>query len=239
MAILEAKQLGKIYRIGTRDEVHALADVSVEVTAGSFVAFTGPSGSGKSTLLALLGALDRPSRGQVWFSGQDLSRCSDVALARIRRRMGFIFQNFSLIPRLPIWENVTYHLIPRSVRSWERRRRAVAVLSPLGLEAKAGAFPEELSGGEQQRVAIARALAGEPEVLIADEPTSNLDRAAAESLTQLFQTIHAQGKTVLVSSHDARIIATADVVYELAGGRLKSPQASVPDPNAFRNFRVE
>jgi putative ABC transport system ATP-binding protein len=226
MAILEAKQLCKIYRAGTRDEVRAVDDVSLEIAAGSFVTFTGPSGSGKSTLLALLGALDRPSRGQVWFGGQELSRCSDVGLVRMRRRMGFIFQNFSLIPRLPIWENVTYHLIPRGVRSGERYRRAVAILSSLGLDTKAAAFPEELSGGEQQRVAIARALAGEPEVLIADEPTSNLDRAAAETLIQLFQTIHSQGKTILVSTHDPRIIAIADTVHELERGHLRVPEAA-------------
>src|SRR5438445_13258217 len=107
MVNFQAKQLSKIYRAGTRDEVRALDDVSLEITAGSFAAFTGPSGSGKSTLLALLGALDRPSRGQVWFAGQELSRCSDVGLVRMRRRMGFIFQSFSLIPRLPIWDNVT------------------------------------------------------------------------------------------------------------------------------------
>jgi len=222
MVSLEAKQLCKFYREGTKDEVRALDEVSLAVSLGSFVTFTGASGSGKSTLLALLGALDRPTRGQVFFAGQDLSRCSDVALVRVRRRMGFIFQSFSLIPRLPLWENVTYPLIPRGIRARERHRRAVLLLTSLGLEAKVLALPEELSGGEQQRAAIARALAGEPEVLIADEPTSNLDRAAAENLIQLFQQIHAQGKTILVSSHDPRIIACADTVYELEKGRLKS-----------------
>jgi putative ABC transport system ATP-binding protein len=222
MASLEAKQLCKIYRQGTRDEVRALEDVSLFVPAGSFVTFTGPSGSGKSTLLALLGALDRPTRGQVFFADQDLSRCSDVGLVRVRRRMGFIFQNFSLIPRLPLWENVTYPLVPRGVRSGQRFQKAVALLSSLGLAAKAAALPEELSGGEQQRAAIARALAADPEVIVADEPTSNLDRAAAENLIQLFQNVNAQGKTVLVSSHDARILASADTVYELEAGRLKA-----------------
>jgi putative ABC transport system ATP-binding protein len=224
MAVLQAENLCKIYREGTPQEVRAVNDVSLAIAAGTFVTFTGPSGSGKSTLLALLGALDRPTRGKVHFADQDLSRCSDVSLARIRRRIGCIFQNSSLIPRLPVWENVTYTLIPRGVRTSERYRRALVLLASLGLDTKVTSLPEELSGGEQQRVAIARALAGEPEVLIADEPTSSLDRGSAENVIQVLQNIHSGGKTLLLSSHDPRIIAIADRVFQLDRGRLLPPE---------------
>src|SRR5271157_3615017 len=131
MALLEARNVCKFYRLGSRAEVHALQDVSLTISRGSFTALTGPSGSGKTTLLALLGALERPTRGQVLFEERDLSACSDVALARLRRRMGFIFQDFSLIPNLPVWENITYPLIPRGVPGRRRHQLAQALLTRL------------------------------------------------------------------------------------------------------------
>src|SRR5579884_788841 len=220
MALLEARNVCKFYRAGSRGEVRALEDVSVTVTAGSFTALTGPSGSGKTTLLALLGALERPTRGQVLFDGVGLGRLSDVALARVRRRLGFLFQDFALLANLPVWENVTYPLVPRG---WSRRRRlerARSVLAELGLADRWAARPEELSGGEQQRVAAARALAGEPEVLLADEPTSSLDPATAADLRALLRAFHAAGKTVIVSTHDPALAALAGQVHELRAGRL-------------------
>jgi putative ABC transport system ATP-binding protein len=225
--VLEARAVGKVYRAGSRAEVRALDDVSLAVPAGSWVAATGPSGSGKTTLLALLGALDWPSRGEVLFRGRSLAGCSGHELGRVRRRLGFVFQNAGLIPGLPAWENVAYPLVPRGVSRAERRARAEALLTRLGLIERLTALPEELSGGEQQRVAVARALAGEPEVLLADEPTSNLDPAAAEGLVALLREVHARGTTVFVASHDPRLVAVATRVYELVGGRLKTPSGPV------------
>jgi ABC-type lipoprotein export system ATPase subunit len=216
---LELRQACKYYRAGPA-EVRALEGVSLEAPAGSFTLLAGPSGSGKTTLLALLGGLERPTRGQVLFAGRDLGACSDVELARLRRRVGLVFQDFALIPGLPAWENVTYPLIPRGARRGERYRLAVEWLGRLGLAGRARARPRELSGGEQQRVALARALVGGPEVILADEPTSSLDPAAGEVVIALLRQAHAEGKTVVVSSHDARLEALATRVCELSAGRL-------------------
>lgn len=219
--IFEARALCMFYRSGQTDEVRALDEVSLAIERGSFVVVGGPSGSGKTTLLALLGGLDRPSRGQALFDGSDLGECSDVELARVRRRIGLIFQNFSLIPNLSACENITYPLIPRGVIRAERLRRARELLARFGLQGKSGCRARELSGGEQQRVAIARALAGQPNVVLADEPTSNLDPQTALILLQALQEFHRAGKTVIVASHDARVQALATQVVELADGRLK------------------
>ena len=219
-AILEAQSVSRIYHPGTSSEVQALSDVSLAIPAGGYVALAGPSGSGKTTLLSLLGALDRPSTGHVRFSERNLEECSDVELARQRRRMGFVFQNFSLIPRLPVWENITYPQIPRGLSVAKRRQAAGEILARLGLEAKADAPPEELSGGEQQRVAVARALVGNPEVIFADEPTSNLDRRSADELAAIFQDINGSGTTLVVSTHDTALIEAASLVFTLSEGRL-------------------
>ena len=228
MSFLETNYVGKCFREGSAAEVWALRDVSLAISKASFTVLTGPSGSGKTTLLALLGALDRPSRGQVLLEGRNLTRFSDVELARVRRRMGFVFQNFALIPMLPIWENITYPLIPRAIPRAERYRLAQSLLSDCGMADKILKRPDELSAGEQQRVAVARAVAGQPEVLLADEPTSNLDRSTGRSLILLLQGFRASGKTVIVASHDAEVVSLADEVYELELGRLKSRVVSNP-----------
>jgi putative ABC transport system ATP-binding protein len=173
MLLFETRGLCKYYRDGSRSEVRALEEVSLGIEQGSLTVVSGPSGSGKTTLLVLLGALERPTQGHVCFDSKDLADCSDVALTRARRRMGFVFQDFALIPNLTAEENITYPLIPRGVPRTEQRRRARAALARLGMEDKLTVRARSLSGGEQQRVAIARALAGEPEVILADEPTSN------------------------------------------------------------------
>jgi putative ABC transport system ATP-binding protein len=228
MLLFQTRSLGKVYRSGSRTEVRALDDVSLGIERGSITVLSGPSGSGKTTLLALLGALDRPTRGQVFFAGQELGICSDVELARTRRRLGFVFQDFALIAHLTAAENVTYPLIPRGVPGAERQRRARELLARFGMEGKRRVRAGELSGGEQQRVAIARALAGEPEVLLADEPTSNLDAQAGRELLAVLQEFHATGKTVLLSSHDPQVMALATRVVELEGGRLKSTREPGP-----------
>lgn len=219
--ILETRAVCKHFKTSASGDVRAIHEVSLAIEQGSFVALTGPSGSGKSTLLALLGALDRATRGSVLFEGRDLATCSDTELARARRRMGFVFQSFSLIRGLPVWENVTYPLIPRGVRRRRRAELAAELLAGFHLADKQYARPEELSGGEQQRVAIARALAGQPAVLLADEPTSNLDAASSEALAQTFQDIHARGTTVVLATHDRRLISLASAVHELNSGQLK------------------
>jgi ABC-type lipoprotein export system ATPase subunit len=217
---LEARQLCKSYRRGTAAEIRALTDVTLAVPAGAFVVLTGPSGGGKTTLLALLGGLERPTGGHVLVAGRDLSGCSDVGLARVRRTMGFVFQDFALIPGLPVWENITYPLVPRGIPRAERCRLAGDWLTRLDLADKARSDPLELSGGEQQRVAIARALVGRPEIVLADEPTSNLDDAAGNTVLALLQEFHATGKTLVVASHDGRFAKLATAVYSLERGCL-------------------
>jgi putative ABC transport system ATP-binding protein len=219
--ILEARQLGKCYKAGSARAVWAVQDVSLAVPAGAFVLLAGPSGSGKTTLLALLGGLERATRGQVFFSGRDSSHCSDVALARLRRRMGFVFQDFALIPGLTVWENITYPLIPRGVPRAERFRLAQEQLARFGLSDKLAVKARELSGGEQQRIAVARALVGQPEVILADEPTSNLDDQAGQTVLALLKRAHEEGKTVVVSSHDPRVGALATHRWRLEAGRLQ------------------
>jgi putative ABC transport system ATP-binding protein len=219
--LFETQALCRYYRAGTSAEVRALDDVSLTVERGSLTVLAGPSGSGKTTLLALLGALERPTRGRVLLDGTDLAGCSDMELARARRRMGFIFQDFALIPNLSCEENITYPLIPRGVPRGERQRRASALLARFGMEGKRTVRARELSGGEQQRVAIARALAGEPEVVLADEPASNLDSESVQTLLAVLQGLQGEGKTVLLSSHDPALLALATRVIELERGRLK------------------
>lgn len=220
--LLEACQLGKVYRAGSAAEVTALHDVSLQIPPGSFTLLTGASGSGKTTLLGLLGGLDRATRGQVFFAGHELGSCSGAELARLRRRMGFVFQDFALIPGLPVWENITYPLIPRGSRRSERYRLAAELVARVGLADKLLAQPRVLSGGEQQRVALARALVARPELILADEPTSNLDDEAAGAVIAILQGVVAEGKTVVVSSHDARLAPLATQVLTLDKGFLRS-----------------
>lgn len=220
--LLETEELCKCFRTGTQVAVRALDSVSLVIPQGSFAVLTGPSGSGKTTLLSLLGALDRPTSGRVRFQGRDLGECSDVELARVRRRMGFVFQDYSLIPQLPIWENITYPLIPRGISSRDRWKIAEELLARLGLSDKPWMLPRELSGGEQQRVALARALAGGPEVLLSDEPISNLDPENGRAVLDLLQQVHADGTTVILSTHDPAVVSRATMVYGLLAGKLKT-----------------
>jgi putative ABC transport system ATP-binding protein len=218
--LFETHELCKFYRASTRSEVRALNGVTLGVERGSLTVLTGPSGSGKTTLLALLGGLERATSGRVVFDGQELTTCSDVGLARVRRRVGFVFQDFSLIPNLTALENVYYPLIPRGVPRGERRRRGEEFLERFGMGSKRDVRAGELSGGEQQRVAIARALAGQPEALLADEPTSNLDAETSSLLLSALRELRQEGKTVVVASHDPRVIELASATHALAEGRL-------------------
>ena len=232
MLLFEARGLCKYYHAGSGAEVRALDGVSLGIERGSLTVLTGASGSGKTTLLALLGGLDRPTHGQVFFEDNDLGCCSDVALARMRRRLGFVFQDFSLIPNLSAEENITYPLIPRGVSRGERRRRAAELLARFGMGSKAAVRGRELSGGEQQRVALARALAGQPEAILADEPTSNLDPETAQALLAVLHEAHAEGKTILLCSHDPRAVERATQTVRLEGGRLQSIQTPGADQDS-------
>jgi putative ABC transport system ATP-binding protein len=220
MPLFETQTLCKVYRGRSGPPVRAVDDVTVAIEPGSFTVVTGPSGSGKTTLLALLGALERPTSGRIVFDGKELTRCSDVELARARRRMGFVFQDFSLIANLTALENITYPLIPRRLPYRERCRRGRDWLARFGMEAKTVVRARDLSGGEQQRVAIARALAGQPEVVLGDEPTSNLDAETTRLLLVALAELQAQGKTLVIASHDPRVIERATITIKLEGGRL-------------------
>lgn len=200
--------------------VEALLGVTLEVERGAFVALVGPSGSGKSTLLALLGALDRPTSGRVVFDGADLLRASDAARTRVRRRIGIVFQGGPTLRRVTAVDNVGIPLVARGVPATEREARARAALGRVGLADRAGSPPEELSGGELQRLGVARALVGDPELVLADEPTSSLDRENAAAVADLLSAAHAEGRTVVVATHDDALVARATRVVELAHGRV-------------------
>jgi putative ABC transport system ATP-binding protein len=220
-SLLQARGLTKIYRMG-RVEVPALRGVDVDIAAGEFVAIMGPSGSGKSTLMHILGCLDTATDGQYLLDDQDVGRLSRRQLARVRNhKVGFVFQTFNLMPRMTVDENVALPLKYRGgVPRRERRERARKLLDRLGLADRIGHRPDELSGGERQRVAIARALVGEPAILMADEPTGNLDSRAGAEVMATFAELHAAGHTIILVTHDPNVAARAQRIIEMADGRV-------------------
>jgi putative ABC transport system ATP-binding protein len=205
--------------------VTAVDDVDLRIHEGEFVVIAGPSGSGKTTLLQLLGALDRPTDGEVLFEGQDLQRMSDSQLADLRREtLGFIFQQFNLIPTLTARQNVEVALAPSGLSAQVRRERAVELLTRVRLQHRLDNLPSQLSGGEQQRVAIARALANRPRVLLADEPTGNLDTTTGEEVIELLRTLSdEEGLSVVLITHDPSIAATAGRLIRVRDGRVLAP----------------
>ncbi len=217
----EARLVSRVFWPERGREVRAIDELSLTIPRGSFTALMGPSGSGKSTFLSLLGALDRPTHGELWFADQALHDVSDAQLARLRRRMGFVFQDFALLPRLSLVDNIAYPLIPRGIGSRERNRRARQYLEQLGLLELANALAGDLSGGERQRLALARALAGEPEVLLADEPTSNLDADTAREVIRILREFRTLDRTVIVATHDQQLLDHATLRFELRRGKLK------------------
>ncbi|MFZ0169024.1 MAG: ABC transporter ATP-binding protein [Candidatus Dormiibacterota bacterium] len=206
----ELKDVSKVYPKG-RGTVAALKDVNLVIRDGEFLSVQGPTGHGKTTLLLLLGGLDRPSSGSVSFGGQDLGRLGESQLVDVRaQNFGFVFQNYNLMPTLSAAENVEAALVPLSVANSERRARSLAALSEVGLADRAAHFPEELSGGEQQRVAIARALVKEPKVVLADEPTGNLDEGTRTEIVDLMLRLWKQrGMTLVVVTHDTQVARQA------------------------------
>ena len=226
MSIVETSGLTRTYAMGGA-LVAALHDVSFSIEEGEYAAITGPSGSGKSTLLNLLGCLDTPTAGHYRLAGHDVSRMSDNELSEIRRdRIGFVFQSFNLIPKLTVLENIEVPLFYAGISGSERRRRARRMAELVGLGDRTGHRPSELSGGEMQRVAIARALAIAPVVILADEPTGNLDTQTGREILKLLTTIHGQGATLIVVTHDEQIGAEAERVIHLIDGRLVSDTVS-------------
>jgi len=212
--------ISKSYYLGGT-EVPALQGVTIHVRPGEFVAVMGPSGSGKSTLLNIIGCLDRPTSGSYRLAGEEVARLNGDALARTRNRMlGFIFQSFNLLPRLNALENVELPLVYRGTAAAERRRLAAEALRVLGLEQRGHHFPSTLSGGEQQRVAIARAIVGRPAVLLADEPTGNLDSRRGREIIEIFCDLNREGMTVVMVTHDEEVASYAHRILRLRDGQL-------------------
>lgn len=221
MSLIELKNVAKIYRLGNQ-EIRALSGVSLTFEAGEFAVFAGPSGSGKTTALNLIGCLDHPTSGQVIVNQIDLGTASKRALADFRlQNIGFIFQSYNLIPVLTAAENAEFTLMLQKVPKPARREKVLKLFAELGIDGLENRRPADLSGGQQQRVAIARAMAAEPHVILADEPTANLDSHTAEELLQLMRRLNReQGTTFIFSSHDDRVIAQARRVIHLQDGCL-------------------
>jgi putative ABC transport system ATP-binding protein len=229
-SLYELRGVTKRYGDGAT-RVAAVDGIDLEIARGEFVALVGPSGSGKTTMLQLLGAIDRPTDGEVLFEGERIERMSDGDLADLRRNtLGFIFQQFNLIPTLTARDNVEVAMAPTGLASADRRRRAEEVLERVGLSKRTAHVPSELSGGEQQRVAIARALSNEPRVLLADEPTGNLDTATGTEVIGLLETLWREhGLTVILVTHDDSIAGRAQRVLRMRDGRLAADGLDMPE----------
>ena len=220
--MLKLEELEKTYRT-TEIETRALDKVSLEISPGEFVAVMGPSGCGKSTLLNILGLLDRPNAGRYWFFGEEIARYSERRLTQLRReKIGFVFQSFNLIDDLSVADNVEVGLIYRNVSASERKKRVKAALERVGVAHRAGHRPQQLSGGQQQRVAVARALVSNPKLILADEPTGNLDTANGEAVMGLLKDAAASGVTVVMVTHSLTHAAEAQRTLKLLDGRVVS-----------------
>ena len=231
--LIELESVQKIYRVGA-DRIDALAGVSLSVEPNEYVAVMGPSGSGKSTLMNVLGCLDRPSRGTYRLAGQLIRRMSAAQLARVRNeQIGFVFQSFELMPRLSAVRNVSLPLTYSRVGWRGRRRLAIEAIERVGLRDRARHRPSQLSGGEKQRVAIARALVNRPSILLADEPTGNLDSRTGEEILDLIDDLHRSGQTVLVVTHDPNVAQRARRIIRMLDGRIHSDLPREEDASRF------
>jgi putative ABC transport system ATP-binding protein len=220
--VIRIRDLTREYRMG-EERIHALRGVSLEIHRNEYVTIMGPSGSGKSTMMNILGCLDTPSGGEYWLNGHEVSQLNDDALARVRNReIGFVFQTFNLLPRATALHNVELPLVYAGLRARERRARAEAALEQVGLGQRMHHRPNELSGGQRQRVAIARALVNQPSILLADEPTGNLDSVTSEEIMQVFGELHAAGQTIIMVTHEPEIAAHAARMVVLRDGQVES-----------------
>jgi putative ABC transport system ATP-binding protein len=220
MALLELRQVSKLYQLGG-EEIRALDNVSLDLNQGEFVSIIGPSGSGKSTLMHILGCLDSPTLGNVVLEGVEIGKASQRELARIRNRsIGFVFQSFNLLPKLNVVQNVELPMIYAGLGGRERRERAIKALEMVELGNRLKNRPSQLSGGQQQRVAIARALVNNPRIILADEPTGNLDTHTGEVILALFRRLAAEGRTVILVTHNPEIAAVTPRRIEIRNGRI-------------------
>jgi putative ABC transport system ATP-binding protein len=220
--LIKVSGVKKIYEVGIQ-KIEAVAGIDLEIDRNEYVAIMGPSGSGKSTFMNLLGCLDTPSEGDYWLNGKEVSNLSDDELARIRNReIGFVFQTFNLLPRATAAQNVELPLIYGGVSAEDRRARAAEVLESVSLTDRAKHRPNELSGGQRQRVAIARAMVNRPSIILADEPTGNLDSKTGIEIMSLFDTIHAAGNTIVMVTHEEHISDYAKRVIRLLDGKIES-----------------
>lgn len=214
------KNLKKTYLLGG-EEVHALDDVSLSIKEHEFVAIIGQSGSGKSTFMNMLGCLDRPDSGEITLDGTDILKCKEKELSVIRnKKIGFIFQQFHLLPKLSALENVELPLIYQGMPTKKRREKAVKALKAVGLEQRMNHKPNQLSGGQQQRVAIARALVGEPSLILADEPTGNLDSRSGKEIMMLLHNLHEEGNTIVLITHDNNVAMEAPRQVQISDGKI-------------------
>ena len=221
--LIQIESVTKIYGSGDA-AVAALRDFSLTVAPGESLAVMGPSGSGKSTLMNILGCLDTPSSGRYWFAGQDVSRLNETQLAHVRnRRIGFVFQQFQLLPKLSAWRNVELPLLYRNVG--DRRRLALQALEQVGLGNRIDHRPNQLSGGQQQRVAIARALVTDPDLILADEPTGNLDTASSRDVLAVLRDLNEQGRTIVIITHDPEVAPVAKRTVHMRDGQLEDVAA--------------
>ena len=229
MALIETRDLWKTYVMGS-EEIHALRGVSIEIERGEYVAIMGPSGSGKSTLMNLIGCLDTPSRGSYLLNEKEVAAMNDDELARIRNKeIGFVFQTFNLLPRATALHNVELPLIYAGLSARDRQERARQALEKVELTARATHRPNELSGGQRQRVAIARALVNDPSILLADEPTGNLDSKTGTEIMALFERLHAGGNTIVLVTHEADIAAHAHRVISIRDGQVEKDVRRAPE----------
>jgi len=218
--MIELKGVKKIYQMD-HVKVAALRGIDLKIEEGEYVAIMGPSGSGKSTLMHIIGCLDRPTEGLYIFRNTPVHELTEEELAEIRRdRVGFVFQNFNLLPRITARENVELPMIYKGIKAKERHQRAVELLRKVGLGARVNHKPTELSGGERQRVAIARALANEPDIILADEPTGNLDTKTEEEILKIFDQLWDEGKTIIVVTHDPEVAAHAKRIIHIRDGKI-------------------
>jgi putative ABC transport system ATP-binding protein len=227
MNVIELTNIVKTYDMGGAEEVHALRGVTLSIGKNEYVAIMGPSGSGKSTLMNIIGCLDTPTSGSYMFNGVSVSDMNDNDLAKIRNKeIGFVFQTFNLLPRSDALHNVELPLIYAGLGSSERKRRALETLQGVGLGDRSHHKPNELSGGQRQRVAVARALVTRPSIILADEPTGNLDSKTGEEIMALFEELHRQGNTIILVTHEADIAEHAHRVIRVRDGMVESDEAA-------------